>query len=169
MAGKKKNPNNIRQKVPHASIKKKYNSRIRQEYIDADYIDQLDDTKKNCKMPDGTPCTEKEWYSNFMKEWNNAGIVKGSVKDKSNRKAKKNKFHRTAKEAKECTDRNNARNRDIYSIAKAQNMIHKNDYETLQNWIDETQSCTNNNTEDSLIELLDKTKKLRKTTKNSDD
>jgi len=111
MAGKKKNPNNKRKNVKHASLKKRYNSRIRQEYLDMDYIDQLDDTKKNCELPDGTMVTEMEYMSLFMKEWNNASIAEDSVKDKTDEAAKENKFHRTSKEAKTCTDRNNERNR----------------------------------------------------------
>jgi len=169
MAGKKKNPNNRRKDVKHASIEKRYNSRIRQEYIDMDYLDQLDDTIKNCTMPDGTPCTELEYISSFMREWNNAGIVNGSVKDKTNTKAKKNKFHRTSTEAKACTDRNNHRNRDMYGIAKAQNMVHRQDYETLQDWLEEKQEISHNYTEDALIDILDETYKFGNPTKDTDD
>ena len=40
-----------RDQVKHAALNPKYNSRIRQEYIDQDYLDDLDDTVKNCKLP----------------------------------------------------------------------------------------------------------------------
>jgi len=161
MAGKKKNPNNRRQNVPHASLQKRYNTRIRQEYIDQDYVEKLDDTVKNCTFPDGTPCTEMEYLSQFMKEWNNAGVKKQS-------EAKDNKFHRTAAEAKECTDRNNARNRDQLSIEKAKNMIHKQDYEVIQDWLEEKKEISTNYTEDALIAILDETKNLGSTTDDTD-
>lgn len=153
MAGKKKNPNNKRKNVKHASLTKRFNSRIRQEYIDMDYIDDLDDTVKKNKLPNGKMVTDKEWMSIFMSEWNNASVT--GIKDKTGKTAKKNNLHRTPKEAKECTDRNNSRNRDIYSIAKAQNMVHKQDYETLQDWIEEKKEVNQNYTEDAIIDFLD--------------
>lgn len=154
--------------MKHPSLKKGYNTRIRQEYVDHDYVDKLDDTEKNCKMPDGTPCTEMEWLSGFMDEWNSAAVT--GIKDTSDKTAKEgNQFHQTSKEAKECTDRNNARNRDMLSIAKAQNMVHGQDYETLQDWIEEKQEINTNYTEDALIDILDEAEKLGNATDDTDD
>ena len=157
-----------RSKVKYPALKKQYNSRIRQEYLDMDYIDKLDDTVKNCKLPDGTMVTEKEWLNHFTKEHNNASVA--GIKDKTNKTArKKNKLHRTAALAKECTDRNNARNRDTYGIAKAQNMIHREDYEVIQDWLEEKEPFSNNYTEDAVIELLDYSKELGETADDTDD
>ena len=168
MAGKKKNPNNKRQNVKHASLKKRFNSRIRQEYIDMDYIDELDDTIKRNKLPDGTMVTDLEWAAIFMSEWNNASV--SGIKDKTNKTAKKkNKLHRTASEAKECTDRNNARNRDIYSIAKAQNMVHKQDYETLQDWIEEKQEVNYNHAEETMLDYLEQVENLSNSSDDTND
>ena len=74
-------------------LKKGKFSRIKQEYFDQDYIDQLNDK-------------EKAWLSKFNDEWLGA-----NTKDA--------KFHKSKKAKKRCNDQNNARNRDIYSQARA--------------------------------------------------
>ena len=157
---KKKKPR--RSSVKNASLKKQYNSRIRQEYIDMDYIDKLDDKTKNCKLPDGTMVTELEYIAIFMKEWNNGGVGKQS-------EAKKNKLHRTPKQVKDCTDRNNQRNRDEYAIAKARNLVYKFDYETLKNFIEKEQEVGYNYVEDALIDVLDDAKQTQDTSSDTDD
>lgn len=154
MAEDEKKQKSRRSKVKHAALKKRYNSRIRQEYIDMDYLDQLSEE-------------ELQWMNDFMKEWNNAGV--SGIKDKTNKTAEEsNRFHKTAKEAKECTDRNNSRNRDMYSIAKAQNMIHKEDYEIIAGWLEEKEPVSNNYTEDAMVELLDESEKLGQSTDDTD-
>lgn len=129
-----------RAQVKHASLKPKYNSRIRQEFLDADYIDQLDDTIKNCKLPNGEMVTELHYLSLFMEEWNNASVGKQS-------EAEKNVFHRTAEEVKDCTDRNNKRNGDLYG--RLRNKADRNNnkrlisYEAMVNTTDPTKSLEN--------------------------
>jgi len=61
---------------------------------------------------------EKAWLNQFMKEYNDAD-TKNAV------------FHKTAEDRKICNDRNNARNRCDYTIAKAKDMLNlvENDYE----------------------------------------
>lgn len=151
----------IRSKDPHSSLNKRFNTRIRQEYIDMDYLHKLDDTKKIVKLPNGEMVTEKEYLSLFMNEWNNASVAKQS-------KSKKNKFHRTAKQAKTCTDRNNDRNRDQYGRAKAQNLMAEMDEETFRNIMEKEVKFTSNITEDALIDVLDEMEKLRNTSENTD-
>lgn len=151
-----------RSSAKHPSLVKRFNSRIRQEYIDMDYIDELDDTKANCQLPDGTMVTEKEWMAQFMKEWNNASVP-------SQKRAKDAKVLRTKEEIKESTDQNNRRNNDVYGVAKAQNMIHKEDYEVLASWIEEKEPISNNYTEAAVIELLDQAQELSKTTQDTDE
>ena len=148
---------NRRQKIKNASLNKKYNSRIRQEYIDMDYIHKLDDTIKNCKLEDGTMVTQLEYMALFMKEWNSGGVGKQA-------EANQNKFHRTAKEVKACTDRTNQRNRDEYGIAKARNLLHKLDYDSLKEIIEKERTVNQNYVEDAMIEYLDNSKKANDST-----
>lgn len=143
---KKKKP--PRSSVKYPSLVPRYNSRIRQEYLDADYLDKLDDTIKNVKLPDGTMVTQLGYYAVFMSEWNNAGV--GSQK-----RPKQNKLHRTKKEVKDCTDRNNIRNNDVYGIAKKDGKTFKVDYETLKEYIEKKQIYTVNNVENAFIDYLD--------------
>lgn len=139
--------------IQNRYFKNQYNSKIRQEYTDLDYIDKLDNTKKNVRLPDGTMVTEFEYMNIFMKEWNNADVSKQS-------EAKKNKLHRTAKEVKDCTDRNNARNRDVYGQARASNTLHKTEHHTLTKYMEKNRNVNEvNYVEDAMIDVLDKAKK----------
>lgn len=159
MKQKKKNRYNSTRNV---SLKKEYNTKIRQEYIDLDYLNKLDDTKKTCKLPDGSMVTELEYMGVFMKEWNSGGVGK-------QKEAKNNKIHRTAKEVKNCTDRTNERNRDQYGIARAQHLIHTYDNETLAEFIDQGNKYSTNDIEDAIIDLLDQMKKASNSGSNTDD
>lgn len=141
-----------RSSVKHASLIPRYNSRIRQEYLDLDYVDKLDNKAENCKLPDGRMVTELEYMSLFMKEWNNAGVGAQS-------KAEDNAFHRTAKDVKECTDRNNHRNNDEFGVARARNLLYRLNPKALENYIEETENQVHYNyVEDAMIELLDSEK-----------
>jgi len=156
----KKRNRRIQTKTP--SLQKRFNTRIRQEYIDQDYIHKLDDTKKNCKLPDGSLVTELEYMAIFMKEWNSGGVGK-------QKEAKKNRIHRTAKEVKNCTDRTNSRNRDQYGVAKARNLVHTVDNEALAEFVDKGVDVASNSLEDALIDYLDYTKKVNESTGESNE
>lgn len=95
----KKTPRN-KTKYPGLMLNK--NSKIKQEYMDQDYINELSDK-------------EKQFLSDFNEEYYGANL---NFKD-----LKKNRFHRTKKDKKACTDRNNARNRCIYGIQRAQGRL----------------------------------------------
>lgn len=153
-----------RNKVKHAALKKNYNSKIRQEYIDIDYVDDLNDTVANCKLPDGRMVTEREYMSIFMKEWNNGGVGKQS-------KAKKNSFQRTAALVKDSTDRTNKRNVDMWGQAKAMNRGYIMSPDVLQHIIDENRDNTPglNVVEDSMVDYLDNAKELGDSTGDSDE
>lgn len=141
-----------RNKVKYPSLEAKYNTRIRQEYTDVEeYAKDLDDTNKVHKLPNGQMVTAKEWMALFMDEWNNASVPKQED-------ARKGKFHRSKKRVKECTDRNNARNTDIYGIAKARNLAHHMEPYALNKKIEETVYSSTNNVEDAIIDMLDKNK-----------
>lgn len=93
-AVKKKNKRS-REKYP--ALKPELNLRSRFELIDYDYVDKLNDE-------------EKAWLNKFTNEYTNASL---------DRKNLKNNFHNTEELKKDCYDRNNARNRDVLTRAKA--------------------------------------------------
>ena len=151
-----------RNKIKHASLIPKYNSKIRQEYIDMDYIDKLDDTVKNCKLPNGRKVTEKEYMSIFMKEWNNAGVGKQD-------EARKNSFERSKKRVKESTDRNNMRNNDTWGKMRAQGRGYLHTDKQLENQLDLNREAQGiNSVEDAMIEALDNAKEFADTTDDSE-
>lgn len=97
--------------------------KTRADLFDQDYLNKLN--KK-----------ELEWLNKFNKESINA-----SFNETGN-------LHKTKKLKKSCYDKNNARNRDILTRAKASNQLI--DYEELY------EETNNNNYEDYLVEELDK-------------
>lgn len=126
-----------KQKLP--GLDKKKNLKIRQEYIDYDYIDKLSQE-------------EKEWLNQFTEEY-----ISGSFKKtKSGNYSSKN-LHKSKKLRKDCYDRNNSRNRDLYGITKINNMLH--DQEKILTTVVEKKKDTSktniNETEDAIIELID--------------
>ena len=151
---KKKKP--IRSKIKNASLNPNYNSKIRQEYLDYDYLNKLSED-------------ELKWLADFTKEWNNASV--GSQKD-----AKNNRFHNTPEMVKDCTDRNNRRNRCAYGNTKAQKTLKqyglnpenlyirkgskKNSFTGTEDFKSET-GTNRNKYEDELIDFLDYLKKFK--------
>lgn len=109
------------------------NSKPRWELLDHDYLDKLTDK-------------EKTWLSNFNEEY-----ISGNFKHKG-----KKKFHKTPEERRACYTRNNARNRDIYSIYRTSGWI--NDPNVLEESIEKSQTKDQNAQEDALIELIDSKK-----------
>lgn len=114
---------NRRNKSKYPALKPDLNLKTRTDLIDYDYLDKLSDK-------------EKAWLNSFTEEYVGA-----------NMKHKGKKFHKTKAMKKDCYDRNNARNRCIYTKAKASGQI---DYlEDLKN----TYSLDGNTPEDELISL----------------
>ena len=101
MARKKTKKRSRRDNVKNPALDPVYNTKIRREFIDIDYVDQLSEE-------------EKQWLNKFMEEYNNASLDYKNLE---------NNLHNTPELKKDCTDRNNARNRCIYSIKKATNMV----------------------------------------------
>lgn len=118
-------------------LKKNLFSKIKQEFHDIDYADKLNDE-------------EKQWLSAFMEEDLGARL---------NHPGKK--IYKKKQDKLECYRRNNKRNWDIYSINKAQGKIA--DIPDLAA-LDYLQNLDTTNPEDSIIDLIDKSKK---TTENS--
>lgn len=110
------------------------NPKTRWELMDQDYIDKL--TEK-----------EKEWLSNFNEEY-----ISGNFSHKGK------KFHKTKKSKRECYNRNNARNRDLYTILRTKGWMNglPDNNDAL---IEEKYSA---NPEEAIHEILDLSKEEKK-------
>lgn len=95
---KKKKP---RSAVKNPGLNPNYNSKIKQEYLDYDYVSSLS-------------AEEKAWLNDFTEEYYGAALDYKNLD---------NNLHNTPELKKDCTDRNNARNRCIYGIWKATNRL----------------------------------------------
>ena len=107
------------------------NPKTRWELIDHDYIDKLSEE-------------EKQWLSNFNEEY-----LSGNF----NHKGKK--FHKTKKSKRECYTRNNARNRDTFTIGRVANWVKEITEYGIKDKLEEKQAKTNFNHEDIVIDLVD--------------
>lgn len=116
-----------RRATKYAGMYKQLHPRSRRDYIDADYVSTLSNE-------------DKAFYSKFIDEYYGATLASAKKKWRW-----KNDFHKTPKERKTCTDRNNAQNRDIFAIKK-----HELEEATLKK-IDKAL----NSPEDALIEIID--------------
>ena len=88
---------NKRGKTKYPALKPELNLKTRYELIDYDYINKL------CEA-------DKAWLNKFTEEYVNASL---DTKDITNN------FHNSEELKKDCYRRNNARNRDILTKAKA--------------------------------------------------
>lgn len=104
-----------RDKFKYPAVEKTQNLLSRQDDIDdvKSYFNQLNDE-------------EKAWMNKFMSEYNNAEGVADDDFDA---------LHNTQELRKACRDRNNARNRCLYTQEKAQNKLklteHINEFEKM--------------------------------------
>lgn len=134
MKTKKEKKETKRSKVKFPGLVKAVNSRPRQEHIDFDYLDKLTDA-------------EKQWLSNFNEEWlsgnfNHPGKI----------------FHKSKKSKRDCYNRNNARNRDLYSIGRT------NGWQTLKDEAD-PDPVNPMGHEDTIVNLLDQKDELQEQSK----
>jgi len=134
----KKSTKRSKQKYPY--LKKRVNSRVRQEVIDYDYIDKLSDE-------------EKQWLNDFSSEYYGADVGKQADEGKNNR------FIKGRDKVKEIQDENNARNRDLFG--RVRNKVGATkllNYDDVINIVEESLSRDINpeNLEDALNEFLDK-------------
>lgn len=83
-----------RDKTKNAALIKKFTPRVRQEYLDYDYLDQLNDE-------------DKAWLNKFTEEYLNASFEKDGTD-----------IQPYEKYGKDSNDRNNARNRCLYGALK---------------------------------------------------
>lgn len=96
---KPKKSTSKRSKSKYPALSKHLNLKSRQELIDYDYLDKL-----NPK--------ELEFLNKFTEEY---------VNDNMDRKNLKKNLHNTKALKKDCDDKNNSRNRDIFNRAKVNN------------------------------------------------
>ncbi len=89
---KRKQPR--RNKVKYPGLNKKYTTRIRQEFLDFDYIDQLSEK-------------DKEWLNKYVEEELNTQFKNDGTD-----------FNITKEERKKIYDRNNHQNSDLYGNLK---------------------------------------------------
>lgn len=94
-----KGKNSKRSRAKYPALLPEYNLKTRFDEIDYDYIHKLSNE-------------EKEWLNRFTEEYINAEFRHSGEK-----------LHNTAELKKSCYDKNNARNRCIYTKAKASNQL----------------------------------------------
>ena len=130
---KKKAPRKNRGKNP--GLKSNKFSRIKQEFFDQDYIDQLSEK-------------EKDWLSKFNDEWLGARVR--SFKKLKRYGNKGGQLHKTKKKIKECYDNNNARNRDIFGVSRATGrLFYGSRTEPIAEYEDELIDYIDNKSDDS--------------------
>lgn len=122
---------------------------IRQEYMDYDYVDKLSSE-------------EKQWLADFTDEYYNASVGKQSDEGKNNR------FMKSKKEIKDCTDRNNWKNNDVYGKKRAKRELVGGDYNSISDFLDIRADKTINTTENAIVDILDKVKNFENTSKDTD-
>jgi hypothetical protein len=86
-----------RARTKYPALKPELNLKSRYELIDYDYVDKLSES-------------DKAWLNKFTEEYVNASLDSENLE---------NNFHSTDELKKDCYRRNNARNRDILTRAKA--------------------------------------------------
>lgn len=118
-----------RSKAKNPNLNKRYNTKIRQLYMDQDYLEKLN--------PE-----ELAWYDKFLKEELNANFTH-TGKD----------FNKSKKSKRKLYNDNNARNRCLFNNLSAIQQLGYMD-DNLTKDYEDNNSCVNN-TEDILIELID--------------
>jgi hypothetical protein len=135
-----------RRNSKYPGLDPKMHPRTRHEYIDIDYAKKLTDE-------------EKAYLSKFMDEYYGATLAPA---DSPGRWRKD--LHRNKKLRKDCTDRNNARNRDTYSRSKARDKVKSITKEKETEIVDSKSTLNPAAHEDAIVALLDKKRSLKKST-----
>jgi hypothetical protein len=141
---KKKEKQSRRSKSKYGALDPKFAPKVRKEYLDFDYLDQLSEE-------------EKTWLNKFVDEELHASF-----------KNDKRDLNKTKDDKKRAYSNNNSRNRDLYSIAKVSNLVTKledlaeneiTDIDQTRSDIKTNHSENYNLEEDAMIARLDKKKK----------
>lgn len=130
-----------RDQVPHPNLVKRVNSRVRQEFIDFDYLSKLNKD-------------ELDWLNKFMGEYNNSSIIL----DENNELDPTKNLHQKPEHKKELYDANNHRNVDLWG-----NQVNKVGVTKVLSFEDSKSLVENElykknaslSVEDALIEVID--------------
>ena len=120
MSDESKKPRKIKKDVRLKSLNPRYIPKVRKELLDMDYLSKLS-------------TEEYRWLAQFMDEY-----VGANVRKTKGGKIKAGHIHNTKELAKDCYDRNNKRNNDVFAIAKANNLL--NTMETVIRYENENQN-----------------------------
>jgi hypothetical protein len=120
-----------KKKLPNdSSLKSNYNSKVRQEFLDYDYLNKL--SKE-----------EYDWLAAFTHEDNCANLNHNGDKV----------FDRDKKTTKKLYDKNNARNRDAFGVSHAHKRLMYMEQTDLS-FLDDNEARSRN-PEDHLIDMID--------------
>lgn len=142
MKRKKYKKTKKRSELKFPSLNPRYNNRIRQEYQDYDYVDQLSNE-------------EKQFLEDFNKEYYQASV--GKQKDEGIN----NRFTKGREAVKEAQDNNNHRNNDTYGIIRNKVSATKLlDYHGITNMVEEkyANEVDPENIENAIIDYMDSKK-----------
>lgn len=131
---KRKTTVSKRSKAKLPALEKRLYSRIKQEYFDLDYINKLSPK-------------QQQWLNKFMNEHLNANMNSTATN-----------LHRSKKMKRACYSANNARNRDVYSIAKATGRVDHNVQADQSSQVKDLYSIAealNINLDDELMEQIE--------------
>ena len=135
-----------RSKQKYPALVKKYNSRVRQEYNDFDYLDQLNEE-------------QLAFLNKFVEEEMNASFKKDGTD-----------FNKTDEERRAIYNKNNARNRCLYGRQRnrvgATKMLN---YEDSVDLIESEQDYQSDAIEDAMIEYMDSLNKTGEASESTDD
>jgi len=98
---KKEKGSSRRSRSKHPALNPKFAPKVRKDYLDFDYLDQLSEE-------------EKDWLNKFVDEELHASF-----------KNDKRDLNRTKKDRRRVYSNNNSRNRDLYGISKANRLLDK--------------------------------------------
>lgn len=101
----------LKRNVRLESLEHNKNTRVRWEHLDADYLKKL--------SPE-----ELRWYAQFMDEY-----IGGAISKDKRGVPTSGHIHNTKALAKTCTDSNNYRNNDLFSVGKANGFLNSIDKE----------------------------------------
>jgi hypothetical protein len=168
MPKKKRKTKRSKEKFP--SLKRNLNSKVRQEYVDYDYVDGFNDYKTGEQVMRPLTDEEKQFLEDFNNEYYNASVGKQADEGKDNRFVKgydKDGIN----EVKKVQDANNARQRDLYGRIKNKvGITNLLNYEESTDLIDNyfKKRISASEYEDALIDYLDYAEDLENSTNDTD-
>jgi hypothetical protein len=163
----KKKGKTKRSKEKFPSLKRNLNSKVRQEYVDYDYVDGFNNYSTGEQVMRPLTDEEKQFLEDFNNEYYNASVGKQADEGKNNRFVK-GYDEDGLSEVKKSQDANNARQRDLYG--KVRNKVGATkllNYEDSTAIIDDhfKKRLSASEYEDALIDYLDSTEEFEDTSK----